>query len=188
MTDRATVLRPEGALLARTIGSPVGPLAVAVSPVGVMQVAFGRYPGPGPAFEAGEAARSRNASIRLAAGLLETTARQLEAYFDGSLRAFDVALDLQGTPFQLRVWAALRALPYGQTLSYGDMARRLGDGNLARAVGAAAGANPVAILVPCHRLVGSGGELTGFAGGIRVKQALLRHESQASSPDLFGGF
>lgn len=180
--------RPDGALLVRTVPSPVGPLSFAVSAVGLMQLHFGTFEGSGAALVTSEAARSRNASIRLAAGMMESAVRQVDAYFAGTLRAFDVALDLRGTPFQLRVWQALRAIPYGEKSTYGEVARSLGDLHLARAVGAATGANPVAIIVPCHRLVGSDGDLTGFAGGIRVKQALLRHESQATAPDLFGGF
>lgn len=183
-----TLPRPDGALLVRTVPSPVGPLALAVSAVGLMQLHFGSFEVSATGLVTSEAARSRNASIRLVAGFMESAVRQVDAYFAGTLRTFDIALDLRGTPFQLRVWQALRAIPYGEKSTYGEVARSLGDIHLARAVGAATGANPLAIVVPCHRLVGSDGDLTGFAGGIRVKQALLNHESQATAPDLFGGF
>lgn len=188
VSEGRTSPRPEGALLVRTVPSPVGPLALAVSAVGLMQLHFGTFEASAAGLVTSEASRSRNASIRLAAGFMESAVRQVDAYFAGTLHAFDIALDLRGTPFQLRVWQALKAIPYGEKSTYGEVARALGDIHLARAVGAATGANPVAIVVPCHRLVGSDGDLTGFAGGIRVKQALLRHESQATVPDLFGGF
>jgi len=125
--------------------------------------------------------------VRTATGLIEQAARQLDEYFTSGRTAFDLPLDLQGTPFQLQVWEALRRIPYGRTLTYGELAMRLGDLKLARAVGAAAGANPVGILVPCHRLVGSDGSLVGFAAGVAVKAALLRLEAQLVQPDLFGG-
>jgi methylated-DNA-[protein]-cysteine S-methyltransferase len=102
--------------------------------------------------------------------------RQLAAYFAGDLTRFDLALAVRGSRFQLRVWRALRAVPYGQTCSYGELARTLGDPRAARAVGSANARNPVSIVVPCHRLIGSRGELTGYAGGVERKQMLLDHE------------
>ncbi|MDR3671218.1 MAG: methylated-DNA--[protein]-cysteine S-methyltransferase [Holophaga sp.] len=102
--------------------------------------------------------------------------RQLEEYFRGERRAFDLPLALRGTPFQLRVWAELQRIPYGATISYGELARRLGDPNLTRAVGAANGANPVSIIVPCHRVIGADGSLTGYGGGLENKRALLALE------------
>ena len=108
--------------------------------------------------------------------VLARTRRQLEEYFAGNRTTFDVALAAQGTGFERRVWGALQAIPYGTTLSYGELARRLGDGRATRAVGAANGRNPIPIIVPCHRVVGSRGELTGFGGGIDRKRWLLEHE------------
>jgi len=101
---------------------------------------------------------------------------QLDAYFRRSRTAFDLPLAPRGTPFQVRVWDELRRIPHGRTWTYGEMARRLGDPLLARAVGAANGANPISIIIPCHRLVGAGGGLTGYAGGLHHKRALLDHE------------
>ena len=98
---------------------------------------------------------------------------QLEAYFAGELTEFDVALDLAGTPFQRRVWSVLQAIPYGETWSYGEVARRIGQPTASRAVGMANGRNPVAIIVPCHRVIGASGTLTGYGGGLDRKQALL---------------
>ena len=102
--------------------------------------------------------------------------RELTAYFAGELRQFSLPLAPQGTPFQLDVWNALRAIPYGETRSYGELAERIGRPAAVRAVGAANGANPLPIVVPCHRVIGSNGSLTGFGGGIPLKQALLALE------------
>lgn len=101
---------------------------------------------------------------------------QLAAYFAGELREFDVPVAVAGTPFQQAVWAALREVPYGTTCTYGDLAAAIGRPTAVRAVGAANGRNPVCIVVPCHRVVGSGGSLTGYAGGVERKQLLLSLE------------
>jgi methylated-DNA-[protein]-cysteine S-methyltransferase len=103
-------------------------------------------------------------------------ARELDEYFGGSRLAFDLDLSPAGTPFQLVVWEELRRIPYGGTTTYGELARRLGRPTAARAVGAAVGRNPISIIVPCHRVVGSDGALTGFAGGLDRKRALLALE------------
>jgi methylated-DNA-[protein]-cysteine S-methyltransferase len=110
--------------------------------------------------------------------LAREAARQLDAYFEGALYRFDLPLDLQGTPFQLRVWRALLDVPYGETRSYRQIADAIGAANAVRAVGAANGANPVAIVVPCHRIIGSGGELTGYGGGLPLKRRLLELEAR----------
>ena len=109
--------------------------------------------------------------------LLTATARQLRAYFDGAIDAFDVPLDLQGTSFQRDVWQALLRIEPGATRSYGEIARELGVPSASRAVGSAVGRNPVSIIVPCHRVVGSSGSLTGYAGGLDRKTSLLRIEA-----------
>lgn len=108
--------------------------------------------------------------------VLVTAVRQLDEYFAGDRREFDLPLDPAGTPFQQKVWEVLRTIPYGQTITYGEQARRLGDARKARAVGAANGRNPISIIVPCHRVVGSTGALTGFAGGVGTKGWLLEFE------------
>ena len=99
--------------------------------------------------------------------------RQLTEYFGGERAGFDLELRPAGGPFQLRVWEALREIPYGETASYGELAQRLGAPGAARAVGAANGRNPLAIVVPCHRVIGASGALTGYAGGLECKRALL---------------
>lgn len=108
--------------------------------------------------------------------LLETE-RQLQDYFAGKRTSFSVKLDASGTPFQKQVWAALRTIPFGETRSYGDIARQINNPKAVRAVGAANGRNPISIIVPCHRVIGSQGTLTGFAGGLETKARLLALES-----------
>lgn len=104
---------------------------------------------------------------------------QLDAYFAGTRRTFDLALAPAGTPFQQRVWALLRDIPWGQTISYAELARRSGNPAASRAVGAANGRNPLPIVVPCHRVIGSNGALTGYAGGLDAKRTLLAIEGIA---------
>ncbi len=104
----------------------------------------------------------------------------LTRYFSGELRQFKLPLAPDGTPFQRRVWDELTRIPYGETISYGELARRLGDPSAVRAVGRANGANPIAIVVPCHRVIGADGTLTGYAGGLERKRALLELEARHS--------
>ena len=108
--------------------------------------------------------------------LLIEAVRQLRAYFSGQLRSFDLPLDLVGTQFQRRVWQELTRIPYGQTRSYQELASALGEPKAVRAVGAANGANPVVIVVPCHRVIGAGGKLVGYGGGLPLKRRLLTLE------------
>lgn len=110
---------------------------------------------------------------------------QLEAYFAGDLQAFDLALAARGTAFRKTVWDELVRIPYGQTISYGELARRIRQPQASRAVGAANGANPLPIVVPCHRVIGTSGKLTGFGGGLPTKQWLLEHERRHAPPAAF---
>jgi methylated-DNA-[protein]-cysteine S-methyltransferase len=112
---------------------------------------------------------------------LDEARRQLEAYFAGELREFDLPLAPEGSEFQLRVWEQLRAIPYGETISYGELARRVGDPAAARAVGLANGRNPLPVIVPCHRVIGADGSLTGFGGGLERKRRLLELEAGVAS-------
>jgi methylated-DNA-[protein]-cysteine S-methyltransferase len=118
------------------------------------------------------------------AGPFANAIEQLKAYFAGQCRHFDLPLSPAGTEFQRRVWRALRDIPYGETISYGELARRVGNPRASRAVGLANGANPLPIVVPCHRVIGANGTLTGFGGGLPIKRALLALEGTlpASSP------
>jgi methylated-DNA-[protein]-cysteine S-methyltransferase len=112
--------------------------------------------------------------------ILLDTERQLEQYFAGERKTFSVALDMRGTSFQKNVWEALLAIPFGETRSYGQLAKQLGNSRAMRAVGAANGRNPVSIIVPCHRVIGSSGRLIGFAGGLETKARLLSLEEQGT--------
>lgn len=142
------------------------------SPAGLRAIEFH----PAAASPAGDPERGPSCPL-----LLET-AGQLRAYFAGELREFRLPLDLQGSPFQLSVWRALCTIPYGQTRSYSDIARAIGSPKAVRAVGAANGANPVPIVVPCHRVIGAGGSLVGYGGGLPLKKRLLELER---GPGLF---
>jgi methylated-DNA-[protein]-cysteine S-methyltransferase len=120
----------------------------------------------------------------LDAAPLPQAAQQLEEYFAGKRRNFDLPLKLQGTEFQRRVWTQLTQIPFGETLSYGQLAQRLDNPKGSRAVGLANGRNPIAVIVPCHRVIGADGSLTGFGGGIPRKQWLLAHEGQFGSGEF----
>ncbi len=113
--------------------------------------------------------------------VLQHARQQLNEYFAGARRTFTVKLDLVGTPFQVRVWDALRGIPFGQTRSYSDIADQIGSRKAVRAVGAANGRNPVPIIVPCHRVIGADGTLTGFAGGLEIKARLLALEGGSAA-------
>lgn len=116
--------------------------------------------------------------------LLETE-KQLNEYFQKQRTVFDLTLDFTGTEFQKKVWEALLTIPFGETRTYGDIARNLGDIKAVRAVGAANGKNPISIIAPCHRVIGTSGKLTGFAGGLQNKAFLLRLEQSRTTPTLW---
>ena len=146
-----------------TIDSPIGPLLLAGDDAALHLLWFvnGRHVAtPDPSWV--EDARP-----------FKDVTTQLTAYFAGRLRAFDLPVEPGGTPFQSRVWRALRDIPYGETESYGALARRIGDPKAVRAVGLANGANPISIIIPCHRVIGSNGSLIGYGGGLPTKRALL---------------
>ncbi len=153
-----------------TYDSPVGRLTLIASEVGLRAVL---WDGDAPA-------RARLATSPRegdgAAPVLEEARRQLDDYFAGRRTSFDLPLDLQGTPFQQDAWRALAEIPFGETRTYAQQAGSLGRPNASRAVGAANGRNPLSIVLPCHRVVGSDGSLTGFAGGLETKRWLLEHE------------
>ena len=121
------------------------------------------------------------------AGPFDAAREQLDAYFAGELERFDLPLALHGTPFQLRVWDELIRIPFAETISYKELALRLGDLKLVRAVGVANGRNPVSIVVPCHRVIGADGTLVGYGGGLERKRWLLDHEAVASGRRLAVG-
>jgi O-6-methylguanine DNA methyltransferase len=120
------------------------------------------------------------------APILIQTELQLKEYFAKQRKVFDVPLDFKGTAFQIKVWRALLQIPYGMTITYGQLAQQLGDIKAVRAVGGALNKNPIAIIAPCHRIIGASGKLVGFAGGLRNKSILLDLEQQYRMPTLFG--
>jgi len=152
--------------------SPVGELRLIAGDRGLRAILWG-------AEDAGRLASMNEGDlVEGPSAVLDQAVAELEEYFAGTRREFDLPLDPVGTPFQQSAWMVLRTIPYGCTMSYGEQARRLGDPNKARAVGAANGKNPLSIVVPCHRVIGSTGHLTGFGGGLEAKSWLLDHESQ----------
>lgn len=156
-----------------TVKSPVGELTL-VGDASALEELW--LPGSAPA----------RVAKRGTTPLLQRVADQLAEYFAGDRRDFDIPLAPQGTPFQQRAWNALLYIPYGEVRSYGEQARMIGRPTASRAVGAANGKNPISIIVPCHRVIGANGQLTGYGGGLPLKQWLLEHErryaSRTSSP------
>jgi methylated-DNA-[protein]-cysteine S-methyltransferase len=155
--------------------SPLGPLTLVASDAGLRAVLWN---GDDPS-RAGLAGLCPDETGR--PPVLAETVRQLDAYFDGSRTSFDLPLDLHGTPFQQQAWRALAEIPFGETRTYAEQAARLGRPTAFRAVGAANGRNPLSIVLPCHRVIGSDGSLTGFAGGLDAKRWLLEHERAVSA-------
>jgi len=162
-----------------TLASPIGPLFLAASDKGLVALEFdARLPGqqtirPNPRDLRAE---SKKISFAESATKLTRYTRELEQYFDGKRREFSFSLDLRGTEFQLACWRALLAIPYGETRSYADIARAVGRPQGFRAVGMANNRNPVAIVVPCHRVIASDGSLCGYGGGLDIKRKLLELE------------
>ena len=150
--------------------TPMGRLMLAGDESGLRRVTFPNRPPPAEITECWE---------RTEEPFREAIA-QLEAYFERRLRRFDLALAPEGTPFELEVWSALLEIPYGETVSYSELARRIGRPAASRAVGAANGKNPIPIIVPCHRVIGANGSLTGFGGGLGLKRRLLDLEAGAT--------
>jgi len=149
------------------LDSPVGRLLLARDPAGVRFIHF-RPHKPAAGWERHDAA-------------FGDVATQLTAYFEGRRRTFELPLAPEGTPFQMRVWNALLEIPYGETISYGELAARIGDRSASRAVGLANGSNPLPIVIPCHRVIGSNGKLTGYGGGLPIKARLLALERGAQN-------
>ena len=150
-----------------SMDSPFGTILIARNSVGLCHISFQEDPSrKSPETE----------GWRLAPDAFKETLAQLSAYFNGDLYHFDLPLAPEGTPFQLQAWYALQMIPYGETISYAELANRIGRPHAARAVGAANGKNPLPIVLPCHRVIGSNGLLTGYAGGIHIKEALLALE------------
>ena len=164
---------PVHATASRTISSPVGPLVLLASELGLAGLFFGhRLEENSPPSD-----DSKN-------GHLNAAEAQLAEYFSGQRNQFEVAFDVRGTEFQQSVWGELSRIPFGITQSYRDIAVAIGNPKSVRAIGLANGSNPISIIVPCHRVVGSNGSLTGFAGGIESKRWLLEHEAKTAGHTL----
>lgn len=158
------------------IDTPVGPLRLAADDAGLHEIRFCDPDAAPPSPAAGNGSGGEE--------VLAEAVRQLRAYFAGERRSFDLPLAPAGSEFQLAVWRGLRDIPYGRTESYGELARRIGRPKAIRAVGAANGANPLPIVVPCHRVIGADGSLTGYGGGLERKRTLLALEGAGSEPRL----
>ena len=153
------------------LDSPVGSLALVASGAGLRAILW-------PRDDPGRAGLAGATLVPGRSDVLDEAAAQLEEYFACVRTSFDLPLDLQGTPFQIAAWEALAAIPYGETRTYAEQAARIGRPDAVRAIGAANGRNPISIVLPCHRVVGSDGALRGFAGGLDVKAALLAFEHE----------
>lgn len=148
------------------LATPLGPLLVAADESGLRQILFAK----------GKEPATPDLTWSKDERLLREPIRQLRAYFAGDLETFDLPLSPQGTPFQQRVWKELCKIPYSETISYGQLASRIGNPKASRAVGLANGSNPIPIIIPCHRVIGSNGKLTGYGGGLPIKEKLLALE------------
>jgi methylated-DNA-[protein]-cysteine S-methyltransferase len=167
----ASRLQPINAVSYTRIESPVGKLLLAADAQGLRLVSF----------ESGRRAAPVQPDWKEDKAPFAEVIRQLQAYFRGELKDFDLPLAPEGTEFQLRVWNSLRAIPYGETITYAQLAQKIGNPKAVRAVGLANGSNPIPIIIPCHRVIGSDGSLTGFGGGLPNKKKLLALESRQMS-------
>jgi methylated-DNA-[protein]-cysteine S-methyltransferase len=168
-------------LIYAEIPSPIGTLVPVFAPTGLCTLVFAEQ---WKAAQARLRKRFGDASFVAGEGPVAIV-RRLRAYLDGKLDAIDdIAADPGGTPFQRAVWSALREIPCGRTTSYGELARRIGQPSASRAVGMTNGRNPIAIVIPCHRVIGTSGQLTGYAGGLERKRWLLEHEGAFTAPLL----
>jgi methylated-DNA-[protein]-cysteine S-methyltransferase len=178
MNDTATneqATNETGTIYRTTMPSPVGELTLVADDDALRTISF-HTDQPAPRERRPEIVDVVDVADAGEHAVLALAVRQLREYFEGSRTEFDIPLAPEGTAFQKEAWSVLRSIPFGTTMSYGEQAAALGDRNRARAVGAANGRNPIPIIVPCHRVVGSNGHLTGFGGGIDAKAWLLDHE------------
>ena len=162
------------------IDSPIGPVWIAATPTGICAVGLGN--GQPGGFFSWLSDHVDSEPPREDPRALAAAANQFSEYFSGTRREFDLPLHIRGTGFRKAVWAKVALIPYGTTTTYGEIARRIGKPDAARAVGGAVGANPVPVLIPCHRVIGVGSKLTGYGGGVKTKVALLRLENTPQEP------
>lgn len=150
------------------LDTPVGVLLLKANEDGLREINFSKHGRAAPPSSDGQEAPA----------VFSETIRQLRAYFRGELEEFEIRLAPEGTEFQQKVWSELSKIPYGETISYGELARRIGNPKASRAVGLANGSNPIPIIIPCHRVIGANGKLTGYGGGLPVKEKLLALEKR----------
>lgn len=165
-TERSAPIKSMISIHYARIESPVGALLLVADEAGLRKVFF----------ENGKDHARPDSSWKENSQPFKDTISQLRSYFAGELQEFDLPLAPEGTAFQLEVWKRICEIPYGETISYGELARRMGNPNASRAVGLANGANPIPIVIPCHRVIGSNGKLTGYGGGLPIKEKLLALE------------
>lgn len=154
-------------MLTRTISSPIGDLTLGATDDALVMLDLAHAASPRPA---------NGAATDAASAILDEAERQLAQYFEGTRSEFDLPLSPAGTPFQVEVWGALARIPYGETVSYADVARSIDRPTAVRAVGGANGRNPIAIIIPCHRVIAADGTLGGYTGGLQIKRELLALE------------
>ena len=165
-------------LYRRIYPSPVGELTLVAGPAGLRQLTWPVQPGGVAPADGPPLDRLADGAPAGVVAVLDEAVEQLDEYFAGKRTEFDLPLDPVGTEFQQRAWAALRRIPFGETRTYGQQAQIIGSPSAVRAVGSANGRNPISIIVPCHRVVGADGSLTGFGGGLDAKRFLLDHEAR----------
>ncbi|OKP99901.1 hypothetical protein A3849_01535 [Paenibacillus sp. P46E] len=168
--------------------SPIGPLTLCATEAGLCLVKFGMLRDTASGISQWIKVQMGQVKLHKDSSRLLEAVQQLEAYFAGELREFSLPLDLRGTVFQRQVWEALCAVPYAESASYKDIASKIGNPQAVRAVGGANNRNPVPVIVPCHRIIGSGGTLVGYAGGLGIKSRLLQLEAEHGMADGMGAY
>lgn len=163
-------------IFAGEMDSPIGPLTIACLKEGICNLSFGSYQDTASSIQAWAKKHLLKSELKYEPSALTDAINQLEEYFEGNRHTFELSLYLCGTPFQLKVWDALQEIPYGETKTYKEVAQMIGKPKAVRAVGTANNRNPIPIIIPCHRVIGSNGTLVGYGGGIDKKEHLLEVE------------
>lgn len=163
-------------IFAGEVDSPLGTLTVASTKEGICDLSFGTFQDTAPSIQSWAKKHLLKSELKYDPASIEGVVEQLNEYFEGKRKSFELPLYLCGSPFQLKVWEALQQIPFGETKTYKDVAQMIGKPKAVRAVGAANNKNPIPIIIPCHRVIGSNGTLVGYAGGLEKKHRLLQLE------------